>query len=1227
MIDSLQSALCCWSSQQQSPPASPVLPRRGPSATSATACTCTATHSSPHNEKAALADTATTPPCGDTKAHEFYTSAAVPIAPIHSDQDMHRSMDEKPSAHGADAGVNQPRSLRTSSPTAQHRRTNTAGSVSSTLSTSSASRGSYLRGFLTSVKKSPTTEPPSTIDSPIITSSSSHYRPHHSPHDQQPMENPLSKSPSKQFSLQKFYYPKNTMTAAAASTSSPSSPVRSSFEPSRPSLESSPTTFKAIQGSFSRMDTGSTGPLAPPSFAGPRALANKPFSAPTSIPSFTASISPLSSVPQHSSPPSLSLTTAPEPGSILPWPSPSSISTSTPALVLSAPPPPPPPFTSTPLMSLPSMPVSIPTKFTSPSPMGISTSTNILAPALSPLEPSLSGTVPSSPPTNTLSLHPFSLANLSTSCASLSSSSVSSVSATSSPNTSPSNSPIETTSSSNNDSQISSPARSDLTPYPACSISAAQLAAMMERVSPEAGSVGYSKGVSAGSRRPLVLDLRPNPDFDPLSIVHSININLPTLLMRRYRRGGAVSSFALESFITMPSDKELFHQIQDSWRQDLASEVHDVVVLDQDMGAGKEDFGRSPSPAWTLVNVLERGGGNLGGPIRLWYLEGGFEAFQAWDLREKYLTRPGSELLDAHATPQQQGQEDIQMTFTEHDGSSGKVHPFSMPLSLPSSSSVSSSSSTIVTDAKTAQAIDTAVSLTTASLGGTSHRQRGAPVRRESLFSLNTKSLPRPAGLSRAQTIGVSALNIKPLSIPSLNTSLHPLHEGNAQPMPPMPSLENKGSWLTVPNGGSGGGVGPLSLPAHSPTLSLPNQAMEIHPHSALTGPSSAWSANSPGLSINSSINGDASAAGQPLLRSLSKKSFASTTTLSSLHLTHSPIGIQEEDEPGLDANHPNLRRQRSGPNSLRSIPLSLNAAASPTRAYFDVGSSEHDGYKNNNNNNNNSDNSAAGFHQEYQARMFSEGIDSYTNNSSMASIMNQHLYQHYQHQGYDDEFAEENGDNGEQEISCILPNFLYLGPEIVTEEQVQQLEQLGIKRVLNMARECEDLLVSQRAGIEYHKIGVLDNVEEDVSPGLLEAVDIISASVDAPIYVHCKAGKSRSVTATIAYLITQLHWSLNKAYNHVLTQRPCMCPNIGFVTELMQIEERTLGTERAGGLVRAGSLNSILSLSTAGSGLQQHHHHHHHHHSLQHHPSLSKSGSPKGLSAKSSVNNFAILQ
>ncbi|KAI8345140.1 protein-tyrosine phosphatase-like protein [Mortierella sp. GBAus27b] len=349
-----------------------------------------------------------------------------------------------------------------------------------------------------------------------------------------------------------------------------------------------------------------------------------------------------------------------------------------------------------------------------------------------------------------------------------------------SPSSSPSFGPAVITSRA---SGIASPEKSDATPFPASSISSAGLVRLLEE--------SKQGSVSAGSRRPLILDLRPHPEFYPVSIRTSVNINLPTLLMRRYRRGGAVSSFALESFITMPSDMDMYHQIQDSWA----------------------------TAAWTLLNVLERGIGSHcfgGAPIRLWYLEGGFEAFQAWDASEEYLVRPGS-----------------------------------------------------------------------------------------------------------------------------------------------------------------------------SPSTESPAQDKDVE-------------------------------------------------------MTAAPPDEEENDS--------------------------------------------------------------------------------------------------------------------EQEISCILPNFLYLGPEIVNEAQVAELDRLGVKRILNMATECEDLLVANRQGMEYHKIGVYDHIDADVSAGLLQAVDIIAASSDSPIYVHCKAGKSRSVTATIAYLITQLHWPLNKAYQHVLKQRPCMCPNIGFVTELMRVEEKTLG-------------------------------------------------------------------
>lgn len=68
-----------------------------------------------------------------------------------------------------------------------------------------------------------------------------------------------------------------------------------------------------------------------------------------------------------------------------------------------------------------------------------------------------------------------------------------------------------------------------------------------------------------------------------------------------------------------------------------------------------------------------------------------------------------------------------------------------------------------------------------------------------------------------------------------------------------------------------------------------------------------------------------------------------------------------------------------------------------------------------------------------------------------------------------------------------------------------------------------------------------------------------------APTYVHCKAGKSRSVTAVMAYLIHANHWTLSRAYAFVLERRKGISPNIGFVSELMNFEEQELGGKSIG--------------------------------------------------------------
>ena len=73
------------------------------------------------------------------------------------------------------------------------------------------------------------------------------------------------------------------------------------------------------------------------------------------------------------------------------------------------------------------------------------------------------------------------------------------------------------------------------------------------------------------------------------------------------------------------------------------------------------------------------------------------------------------------------------------------------------------------------------------------------------------------------------------------------------------------------------------------------------------------------------------------------------------------------------------------------------------------------------------------------------------------------------------------------------------------------------------------------------------------------------AALYNAATYVHCKAGRSRSVAAVMAYLIHAHHWPLSRAYAFVVGRRRGVSPNIGFVSELMVFEARELGGRPGG--------------------------------------------------------------
>ncbi|KAJ6553960.1 hypothetical protein DFH09DRAFT_1166325 [Mycena vulgaris] len=154
--------------------------------------------------------------------------------------------------------------------------------------------------------------------------------------------------------------------------------------------------------------------------------------------------------------------------------------------------------------------------------------------------------------------------------------------------------------------------------------------------------------------------------------------------------------------------------------------------------------------------------------------------------------------------------------------------------------------------------------------------------------------------------------------------------------------------------------------------------------------------------------------------------------------------------------------------------------------------------------------------------------------------------------------------------ISTILPNFLFLGPELTTPAHVAELQGLGVRRILNIAAECDDDhgLHLRTVFEKYIKIPMRDTVEEEnIARGVREVCEILDDARlhSAATYVHCKAGKSRSVTAVMAYLIHANHWTLSRAYAFVLERRKGISPNIGFVSELMTFEEEELGGKSVG--------------------------------------------------------------
>jgi hypothetical protein len=90
------------------------------------------------------------------------------------------------------------------------------------------------------------------------------------------------------------------------------------------------------------------------------------------------------------------------------------------------------------------------------------------------------------------------------------------------------------------------------------------------------------------------------------------------------------------------------------------------------------------------------------------------------------------------------------------------------------------------------------------------------------------------------------------------------------------------------------------------------------------------------------------------------------------------------------------------------------------------------------------------------------------------------------------------------------------LGPELTTEEHVNELKTLGVKRIINIAAECDDdhgLRLRENFDRYFH-IPMRDIVEEEnITKGVREACDILGKK----LYIQTRPLLTDPIKTTLA--------------------------------------------------------------------------------------------------------------
>lgn len=159
-----------------------------------------------------------------------------------------------------------------------------------------------------------------------------------------------------------------------------------------------------------------------------------------------------------------------------------------------------------------------------------------------------------------------------------------------------------------------------------------------------------------------------------------------------------------------------------------------------------------------------------------------------------------------------------------------------------------------------------------------------------------------------------------------------------------------------------------------------------------------------------------------------------------------------------------------------------------------------------------------------------------------------------------------------------ILPEFLFLGDSLQATNK-RLLKDLQITHIIDATGVEASKSHAARLEIQYLHYDIEDIETANIAQHFDSAIEFISAAKqheDGRIFVHCRAGISRSASLVLAYLLhSKAAASLQHGLEMVLSERPWVCPNPGFRSQLRQYECTLLQASTATPATPTNSINT----------------------------------------------------